>query len=92
MPMSLRRIKTLLERLKTTNMESLFQDDWGENNEPIDNTQITTTLLYFSEPELKEFKRLCRVGFKDVFGDDYISKGNMSDFLLTILKQRYENI
>lgn len=72
-------------------MDSLFEDDWGINNDPIDETQITTTLLYFSEDELKEFKKLCKIGFKDIFKDSYIKDGNMSDFILTILRERYAN-
>ena len=34
----------------------LFEDDWGLDNSPIDNTEITTTMLYFSTDELKTFK------------------------------------
>ena len=35
----------------------LFEDDWGVDNSPVDNTEITTTILYFSTKELKEFKK-----------------------------------
>lgn len=70
----------------------LFEDDWGVDNSPIDETEITTTILYFSPQELRQFKKLCKVGIKLEFGEQYQQKGNLSDFLLTILKQRYENI
>jgi hypothetical protein len=70
----------------------LFEDDWGVDDSPIDETEITTTILYFSPQELKEFKRLCKVGIKIEFGEAYQQKGNLSDFLLKILKQQYENI
>lgn len=70
----------------------LFEDDWGVDNSPIDNTEITTTLLYFSTEELKEFKKLCKKGIKAEFGEQYQTKGNLSDLLLIILRQKYENI
>ncbi len=70
----------------------LFEDDWGVDDSPIDETEITTTILYFSPQELKKFKRLCKVGIKIEFGEEYQQKGNLSDFLLKILKQQYENI
>ena len=70
----------------------LFEDDWGIDNSPIDNTEITTTLLYFSTEELKLFKALCKKGMKLEFGEQYQTKGNLSDLLLIILKARYENI
>jgi len=74
-------------------MDTLFNDDEFEvNNSPIDNTEITTTMLYFSTDELKLFKSLCKKGIKIEFGDEYQDKGNLSDFLLIILKQKYENI
>lgn len=71
-------------------IETLFnEDDFGEGNQQIDETQITTTLLYFSDEELTEFKKLCKIGIKKMFGEQYQKKGNLSDFLLTLLKQNY---
>jgi len=70
----------------------LFADEWGVDNSPIDNTEITTTLLYFSTEELKEFKALCKKGIKKEFGTEYQQKGNLSDLLLTILKERYGSL
>lgn len=70
----------------------LFEDDWGVNDSPIDSTEITTTILYFSKEELKEFKSLCKEGMKKEFSEEYQTKGNISDFLLIILKQRYGNL
>jgi hypothetical protein len=70
----------------------LFDDDWGVDNSPIDNTEITTTLLYFSAEELKLFKALCKKGIKAEFADQYQTKGNLSDLLLIILKERYGNL
>ena len=70
----------------------LFEDDWGVDNSPIDNTEITTTMLYFSTQELKEFKALCKKGIKQEFAEQYQTKGNLSDLLLIILRQKYGNL
>jgi len=70
----------------------LFEDDWGVDNSPQDNTEITTTLLYFSKDELKDFKRLCKAGIKKEFGQEFQQKGNLSDFLLILLRRHYENV
>jgi hypothetical protein len=67
----------------------LFEQDWGVDNSPLDDTQITTTLLYFSKDELKEFKKLCKTGMKKEFAADFQSKANLSDFLLKVLKENY---
>lgn len=68
----------------------LFEDEWGVDNSPIDETEITTTILYFSTDELKQFKRLCKVGIKKEYNSEFQQKGNLSDFLLLILKRNYE--
>ena len=70
----------------------LFEDDWGVDNSPQDNTEITTTLLYFSKDELKDFKKLCKAGIKKEFGQEFQQKGNLSDFLLILLRRHYENV
>jgi len=70
----------------------LFDDEWGVDNSPQDNTEITTTLLYFSKDELREFKKLCKAGIKVEFGQEFQQKGNLSDFLLILLRRHYENI
>tara|TARA_R110000744_G_scaffold226_1_gene846 strand:+ start:377 stop:592 length:216 start_codon:yes stop_codon:yes gene_type:complete len=69
----------------------LFEDDWGVDNSPIENVEITTTMLYFSRQELKEFKTLCKKGIKKEFGQEYQQKGNLSDLLLKILKEKYND-
>jgi hypothetical protein len=70
-------------------MIKLFEDDWGVDNSPTDNTEITTTILYFSEEELKLFKRLCKKGIQILYKEEYQQKGNLSDFLLHTLKENY---
>ena len=71
-------------------MGGLFEDDWGVDESPIEETVITTTILYFSEEELKEFKRLCKAGIKNMYQQDFQQKGNLSDYFLTILRQANE--
>lgn len=70
-------------------MIKLFEDDWGVDNSPIENTEITTTILYFSEEELKLFKNLCKKGIKKLYKQEYQQKGNLSDFLLQTLTEIY---
>tara|TARA_R110000764_G_scaffold104633_1_gene190260 strand:- start:2139 stop:2354 length:216 start_codon:yes stop_codon:yes gene_type:complete len=69
----------------------LFEDDWGVDNSPIENVEITTTMLYFSRQELKEFKKLCKKGILKEFGEQYQQKGNLSDLLLKILNEKYND-
>jgi hypothetical protein len=61
---------------------------YGENNEPIESVDITTTILYMSREELKEFKTLCKDGIKEMFGQEFQQRGNLTDFLLTVLRER----
>ena len=70
----------------------LFEDNWGIDNSPVDETEITTTILYFSKQELREFKKLCKAGIKIEFNEEYQQKGNLSDFLLKILNERYGTV
>jgi hypothetical protein len=70
----------------------LFEDDWGVDNSPPDNTEITTTILYFSKEELATFKALCKIGMKKTLGDEAQTKGNLSDFLINTLNQLYGNV
>ena len=70
----------------------LFEDDWGVDNSITDNTEITTTMLYFSNEELKLFKALCKKGIKIEFAEEYQVKGNLSDLLLIVLKEKYGNL
>ena len=69
----------------------LFDDNWGIDQSPIEDVEITTTILYFSRQELKEFKRLCKKGIQKEFGEQYQQKGNLSDLLLKVLKQNYDD-
>ena len=70
----------------------LFEDEWGIDTSPVDETEITTTMLYFSKQELNTFKKLCKVGIKKEYQQDFQQKGNLSDFLLLILNREYGNL
>lgn len=67
----------------------LFDVDYGQGSKEIDETDITTTLLYFSTKELNEFKKLAKLGMKKEFGANYIAKGNLSDLLLILFRREY---
>lgn len=69
----------------------LFEDDWGEGGTEPDDTQIKTTILYFSEEEHEEFKTLCKRGIEKMYGEKRFEKGNISDLLLNLLKAYHES-
>lgn len=64
-------------------------DEYIKDESPTDDTKITQILLYYSEQEAVEFKKLCKIGMKDLFPNNFIKNGNLSDFLLTLLKKHY---
>lgn len=69
----------------------LFDHDYGVGSKEVEQIEITTTILYFSKDELKEFKKLCKNGMRKVYGSEYQTKGNLSDFLLTELRKYEDN-
>lgn len=68
---------------------SLFEADYGTGSQIEDNTEITTTILYMSTTELKEFKKLAKAGVKKEFGEEFQQKGNLTDLLLKMLRRDY---
>lgn len=68
----------------------LFDDDWGGGSQELDDTQITTTYLYFSEKEKKEFNKLAKKGIEKMFNENRFEKGNYSDLILNLLRQYNE--
>lgn len=68
----------------------LFEPDWGVNEDPIENVEITQVLLYYDRPDVKLFKKLCKEGIKDKFSD-FINQGSISELLLILLKEKYGN-
>lgn len=68
----------------------LFEDDLGNRQgEPLEDIEITTTILYMSRPELREFKTLAKIGIKDMFQEAFQQKGNLTDFILTLMREKY---
>lgn len=68
---------------------SLFSNLYPKDESPPDDTQIVQTILYHSEPENKEFKKLCKLGIRTMYPDNFQDKGNLSDFLLDLLRKTY---
>lgn len=65
----------------------LFEDDWGVDQSEKDDTEITTTILYFSREELREVKKLCKVVMKKADPVNYAKTQNISDTFLTLLRK-----
>lgn len=55
------------------------------DNSPVDNTDITTTQLFYSTKESREFKELCKYGMMKMYPHGF-NEANVSDFLLDLLK------
>ena len=64
-----------------------FEEFFEKDQSPIENVQVTTTILYFSEEELKEFKDLSKQLIKREWGEDY-KEGNISDLILKIFRDK----
>jgi|TARA_R100000479_G_scaffold14568_1_gene5650 hypothetical protein len=67
----------------------LFEYEFPKNNEPVDDTEITNALLYFTHANRREFKRLCKKGMEVEYSKDELKTANISDFILYILKKNY---
>lgn len=68
---------------------NLFELEIPQNNEPVQDVDITTTILYYSTVELKEFRKLCKEGIKSMYGEQAVTKGNMADLILNLLREKY---
>ncbi len=66
---------------------NLFEDEefFQKDKSPVDNTQITTTLLYYSKDELKELKSLGKELLKKNFPNNY-TESNLSDLILKLFR------
>ena len=67
----------------------LFEYEFEQNTEPVDNTEITGTLLYYTKENRKEFKRLCKTGMEQTYTKEKLQEANISDFILQLLIQHY---
>ena len=62
-----------------------FEEFMDKDNSSLDDTQITTTLIYYSQDELKEFKQLSKELIKKYYGEEY-KDGNVSDLILKVFR------
>jgi hypothetical protein len=69
----------------------ILEPDYGTNASPPDPTKIVTFLLYYSQEEMQEFKKLVKVAMKKEYPETFMDT-NASDMLLYILKKHYANI
>lgn len=67
----------------------LFEYEFEQNTEPVDNTEITGTLLYYTKENRKEFKRLCKKGMEQTYTKEQLEEANISDFILQLLIKQY---
>lgn len=65
----------------------LFPIDIPKNTQPIQDVDITTTILYMSTDELKEFKKLAKEGIKRLWQEDFQQKGNLTDYILYLMRE-----
>jgi hypothetical protein len=68
---------------------TLFEVEIEKGGTERDDTQIKQFILYFSEPELAEMKKLVKAGCSAELGSDKFEKGNASDLILTSLRKNY---
>lgn len=70
---------------------TLFKEDLGDRTaEPLQDVEITTTILYMSKGELAEFKRLAKEGIKRMYGEAFQQKGNLTDYIIHLIKKDNE--
>lgn len=70
---------------------TLFKEELGDRqSEPLQDVEITTTILYMSKQELKEFKTLAKQGIKKMYGQEFQQKGNLTDYILYLIKKDNE--
>ena len=55
------------------------------DNSPIEDCNISTFQLYYSDQQLREFKELSKFGMMNMYQQDF-DKRNVSDFLLDLLR------
>jgi hypothetical protein len=71
------------------NQISLFDNIFVKDDSPPDDTQIVQTILYHNEADNRDFKKLCKLGIRTMYPDTFQEKGNISDFLLDLLRKHY---
>ena len=71
-------------------MLTLFEESIPKNEEPIQEVDITTTILYMSTKELKEYKKMAKKGIKRLWKEDFQQKGNLTDYILHLMRKDNE--
>lgn len=71
---------------------TLFPIEIPKNNDPLKDIDITTTLLYMSTEELKEFKKLAKDGIKYLWQDEFQQRGNLTDFILYLMRKYNDEV
>ena len=66
-----------------------FKEQFEVDNSPEDLTQVTTTILYYSENELKQYKDYAKILLKKYWPNDYKNR-NTSDLILKMFKNECE--
>tara|TARA_Y100000592_G_C5286434_1_gene228743 strand:- start:312 stop:545 length:234 start_codon:yes stop_codon:yes gene_type:complete len=66
-----------------------FEEQFQADHSPEDSTQVTTTILYYSEQELKEYKKYAKILLKKYWQHDYKNR-NTSDLILKMFKNECE--
>lgn len=70
----------------------LFEYEFEPNNEPLDETEITGTLLYYTKQNRDLFKKLCKKGMEQEYTKEQLQDANISDLVLFVLKQKYGQV
>jgi len=70
----------------------LFEYEYEPNTDPVDDTEITNALLYYTKANREVFKKLCKKGMEVEYDKEELKNANISDFLLYILKRNYGNL
>lgn len=67
----------------------LFEYEFEPNNDPVDDTEITGTLLYYTKQNRQLFKKLCKTGMEKTYTKEELEEANISDFILQTLNNIY---
>tara|TARA_R100000773_G_C4157779_1_gene76997 strand:+ start:202 stop:444 length:243 start_codon:yes stop_codon:yes gene_type:complete len=68
-----------------------FTDQFEKNESELQDIQIVTTTLHYSQKELKYFKKMSKLLIKKYWGEDY-KNGNINDLILKIFENEYKTI
>lgn len=70
---------------------TLFPDhDFPENNDPVDETEISQKIFYYSTKEWKELTKMAKPAMRFYWPDDPFNHGNLSDLFLKLLKRYHD--